>query len=182
MKAYSADLRHKIVYAYEQGEGTLDEIAAIFDVGRCSIARYLKLHRSGESLQPQPHGGGVAFSLTQQHLSVLQKQVEAKNDITLAELVAYLAKKEKVAVHPSTVCRALQRLGLPRKKRVLRLPKEMKQPESCFVGKFLGSRASDLFLLTNRASIWQWHDSTDAPDAAHGQCNLSRLIAASMCR
>jgi transposase len=89
MKAYSADLRRKIVYAYEHGESTLDEIADIFAVGRCSVARYLKLHRSGESLQPKPRGGGVAFSLTGKHLSVLQKQVEEKNDATLAELVSH---------------------------------------------------------------------------------------------
>ncbi len=178
MKAYSADLRQKIVYAYEQGEGTLDEIAATFDIGRCSIARYLKLHRCGESLQPKPRGGGMAFSLTEQHLSGLQKQVEEKNDITLAELVSHLAQKEKVAVHPSTVCRALQRLGLPRKKRVLQLPKETKQHERCFAGKSLSSRASGLFLLMNRASIWPWRDSTDAPAVAQGQSRLFHLIAA----
>ena len=45
MKAYSTDLRRKIVSAYEQGEGTLDEVAALFDIGRWSVARYLRLHR-----------------------------------------------------------------------------------------------------------------------------------------
>ena len=116
MKAYSADLRQKIVSAYENGEGTLDEIADIFSIARRSVANYLKLHRKGESLQPKPHGGGVQFSLTERHLRVLQEEVLKKNDITLDELVSHLAKKENLAVHPSTVCRALQRLGLPRKK------------------------------------------------------------------
>lgn len=178
MKAYSADLRRKIVHAYEHGESTLDAIAAIFDVGRCSVARYLKLHRSGESLQPKPRGGGVAFSLTGKHLTVLQKQVEEKNDSTLAELVSHLAKKQKVTVHPSTVCRALQRLGLPRKKRVSRLPKETPKQGSCFAGKFLSSSASGLFLLTNLASIWRWRGSTDAPDVVPGRYNGCRIIAA----
>ncbi len=67
MKAYSADLRQKIVAAYEQGAGTLDEIADVFSIARRSVASYLKLHRSGASLQPKPHGGGVAFSLTEKH-------------------------------------------------------------------------------------------------------------------
>jgi transposase len=116
MKAYSADLRQKIVSAYENGEGTLDEIAAIFSIGRCSVARYLKLYRLGESLEPHPRGGGASSALNERHLQVLRKQVEAKNDITLDELVSHLSKKENLLVHPSTVCRALQRLGLPRKK------------------------------------------------------------------
>jgi transposase len=117
MKAYSADLRQKIICAYENGEGTFDEIAAIFDIGRCSVARYLQLQRASESLQPRPRGGGVPFALKEKHLKALQQQVAKKNDITLAELVSHLAKKEKVMVHFSTVCRALQRLGLPRKKK-----------------------------------------------------------------
>jgi transposase len=178
MKAYSADLRHKIVSAYEQGEGTLDEIAAIFDIGRCSVARYVRLHRSGESLQPKPRGGGVAFSLTEKHLAVLQARVAEKNDSTLAELVAHLADKQKVTVHPSTVCRALRRLGLPRKKRVLRLPKGTSRRECCFAGKSRKSRASGCSLLMNPASIWRWRDRMDAPDVAHGRRNPCRTIAA----
>jgi transposase len=48
---------------------------------------------------------------------VLQSQVEQQPDATLEELVAHLKKKSKVEVHLSTVCRALQKLGLPRKKK-----------------------------------------------------------------
>lgn len=116
MKAYSTDLRQKIVSAYEQGEGTLDGIADVFSIARRTVASYLKLHRIGHSLQPKPHGGGVPFSLTEKHLAVLQVQVAEKNDLTLAELAALLKEKERLTVHRSTVCRALQRLGLPRKK------------------------------------------------------------------
>lgn len=34
MRAYSTDLREKIVLAYESGEGTFDEIADTFGVAR----------------------------------------------------------------------------------------------------------------------------------------------------
>lgn len=116
MKAYSVDLRQKIVCAYENGEGTLDEIADIFSVARRSVASYLKLHRSGLGLKPKPRGGGVPFLLNEKQMIVLQNQVEEKNDYTLDELVSYLKENENLTVHPSTVCRALQGLGLPRKK------------------------------------------------------------------
>lgn len=116
MKAYSTDLRQRIVRAYENGVGTLDEIADIFSVARRTVARYVKLQRAGASLKPRPHGGGVAFSLQEKHLQLLQAQVAEKNDVTLDELVAYLAQQENLVVHPTTICRALQRLALPRKK------------------------------------------------------------------
>ena len=37
MRAYSTDLREKIVLAYEGGEGTFDEIAETFGVARCTV-------------------------------------------------------------------------------------------------------------------------------------------------
>jgi len=42
MRAYSTDLREKIVLAYEGGEGTFDEIAETFGVARCTVGRLLK--------------------------------------------------------------------------------------------------------------------------------------------
>jgi transposase len=155
IKAYSADLRQKIVAAYENGAGTPDEIADLFSIARRSVDSYLKLHRTGASLQPKPHGGGVAFSLTEKHLTVLQERIAEKNDLTLDELVAYLKGKENITVHRSTVCRALQRLGLPRKKRVWRRRNETKRRGSCFAGMCRGWRASALSSLMNPAFIRQ---------------------------
>jgi len=155
MKAYSADLRQKIVAAYENGEGTLDEIADIFSIARRSVASYLKLQRSGASLQPKPHGGGVPLSLTEKHLTVLQERVAEKNDLTLAELVAYLEQKERITVHRATVCRALQRLGLARKKRVWQRRNATKRRGACFANRCRDWGASGLSSLMNPAFIWQ---------------------------
>ena len=155
MKAYSADLRQKIGAAYENGAGTLDEIADVFSIARRSVASYLKLHRSGASLQPKPCGGGVAFSLTEKHLTALQQRVAEKNDLTLDELVAYLQKKERITVHRATVCRALQRLGLPRKKRVWPRRNATKRRDGCFANRCRGWHASALSSLMNPAFIWQ---------------------------
>lgn len=117
MRAYSTDLREKIVMAYERGEGTLDEMATTFEVDRRTVSRLLHRHREGLGLTPRPHGGGYPAILDDKRLKVLQSQVEQQPDATLEELVAHLKKKSKVEVHLSTVCRALQKLGLPRKKK-----------------------------------------------------------------
>lgn len=117
MKAYSTDLREKLVLAYEEGSGTLDEVADTFGVGRCTVARMMKLWRAGQSLVPLPHGGGYPAVLDEKLLTLLASQVALQPDTTLAELAMHLKKKAKVEVHPSTICRALQKLGLPRKKK-----------------------------------------------------------------
>ena len=117
MRAYSTDLREKIVLAYEGGEDTFDEIADTFGVARCTVGRLLKLARSGDGLVPLPHGGGYPASLDERWLALLRTQVERQPDATLEELAAYLKKRCRVQAHPSTVCRALQRLDLPRKKK-----------------------------------------------------------------
>jgi transposase len=117
MKAYSTDLRERIVLAYEGGEGTLDEVADLFEVGRRTVARFLQKYRAGGSLAPQPHGGGYPAVLQAKHLTLLREQVLQAPDATLAELASYLKLKAGVGAHPATVCRALQRPGLPRKKK-----------------------------------------------------------------
>lgn len=116
MRAYSTDLRAKLVLAYEAGEGTLDEVAETFGVGRCPVASMMKLWRTGQSLLPLPHGGGAQATLDEKLLALLREQVAAQPDATLSELAADLRRQAKVAVYLSTVCRALQKLGLPRKK------------------------------------------------------------------
>ena len=60
--------------AYDAGEGTLDEVADTFGVGRCTVARMMKLWRSGQSLAPLPHGGGYPATLNEKVLALLQKQ------------------------------------------------------------------------------------------------------------
>ena len=117
MRASTTDLRGRVVLAYEGGEGTLDDVADIFDVGRRTVARLLRKYRAGESLSPLPHGGGYPAALRAKHLTLLREQALAAPDATLAELASYLKRKPRVAVHPATVCRALQKLGLPRKKK-----------------------------------------------------------------
>src|ERR1044072_2933220 len=117
MRAYSMDLRQKIVSAYEGGHGTLDEVADTFEVGRRTVARFVSLARAGESLWPKPHGGGYPASLDGAALVLLRERVASRPDATLSELSDYLRSRGRARVHPTTVCRALQRLGLPRQKK-----------------------------------------------------------------
>lgn len=117
MKAYSLDFRCLVINAYESGEGTLKEVAEQYGVGMAFVKKMLRLHRAGASLEPK-HGGGAQAKLDAAARAKLRAAVEARPDATLGELKGVLRRACQVEVSTPTVCRALQRLELPRKKRV----------------------------------------------------------------
>lgn len=120
MKAYSLDLRRRVVAAIERDEGTLAEVAELFGVGTTFVKKMLRLHRAGSNLAPLPHGGGHPPRLNKSHLTMLKAHVAAHQDATLDELREHLARVEHVPVSRATVGRAIQRLDLPRKKNAAR--------------------------------------------------------------
>lgn len=120
MKAYSLDLRQRVVAATEQGQGTIAEVAEMFQVGTAFVKKVLRLHRQGESLEPKPHGGGAQAALNDEQRAMLGAAVETRRDATLAELKDFLHAECQVAVSQATICRELQNLNLPRKKKLHR--------------------------------------------------------------
>jgi transposase len=116
MKAYSLDLRQRVVSAYEQGEGSISEIAARFGVCPAFVKKMLRQWRESGDLAPRPHGGGKPASLSARQRQLLKRKVRAQSDISLAELQGLRAEQEEVSVHVSTIARALSALGLPLKK------------------------------------------------------------------
>jgi transposase len=117
MKAYSLDLRQRVVHAYEQGEGSISEIASRFGVCSAFVKKMLRQWRATGDLSPLAHGGGKPASLTPRQRQLLKRKVREQSDISLAELQNLLDETEQVQVHVSTISRALSGLGLPLKKR-----------------------------------------------------------------
>ncbi|WP_437605435.1 transposase [Sorangium sp. So ce834] len=117
MGPYSVDLRQRIVDAYRNGEGSMREIAARFAVVLSTVQEYLSLERSTASVAPRPHGGGRASKIDEAGAQQLRALVDEKNDRTLDELIELLEHRTGARVSRPTMCRALMRLGLTRKKR-----------------------------------------------------------------
>jgi len=63
---------------------------------------------------PKPHAGGRTLVGGEQ--AVLAELVAERNDATLAEYAGRLSERTGARRSASALCRALQRLGLPRKK------------------------------------------------------------------
>ena len=122
MQAYSLDLRQRVVHAYEQGHDSIATVAERFSVSVGFVKKMLALSRTTGDLMPRGHAGGRRASLTPKQRQLLGRKVRARNDISLSELQAILEEQEGVSVHVSTICRALQRLDLPHKKRALPQP------------------------------------------------------------
>ena len=102
--------------AIEQGEFTRTEIASLFQVGVTFIKKMLRLHRAGQDLAPR-QGGGPTPRLQAPELAWLRTEVAHQPDATLAELQTALAAQTDVMASVPTLCRALQQLALPRKKK-----------------------------------------------------------------
>jgi transposase len=115
-KAYSLDLRERIVTAWQRGEGSQAAVAARFGVSERCVRDLVRRQRESGSVAAKPHGGGTVGLATPAKLAALETQVAAHNDLTIAEhrerLVA--AGYQQSA---ATVGRWLLALRLTRKKR-----------------------------------------------------------------
>lgn len=116
MRAYSLDLRKRVVAAYEKGEQSIAEIAERFSVGQTFLKKMLRQKRETGSLEPLPPRAGAKKILSEPHRRFLAVQIKEQPDATLLELQASLQAKKKVRVSVATVSRELRELGLPRKK------------------------------------------------------------------
>jgi len=115
MKAYSIDLRQRIVSAVERGEESQAEVAAQYAVSLTFVERLLRRWRTTESLAPLSGKPGPKRKL-EPYDGWLRAEVQRQPDATLAELCERLAQAHGVQAHPSLMWRELQRLELPLKK------------------------------------------------------------------
>lgn len=115
MRAYSNDLRERIVAAVERGEHSLRQLAHLFSVSLSCIVRLLQQKRRTGSVQPKPHGGVPPRKLGAAADARLLELVRAQPDATLAELRDRLG----IPCCLMTIARALQRHQITRKKKTL---------------------------------------------------------------
>jgi transposase len=116
MKAYSTDLRQRIVDAYKKGEGSVRELAQRFVVAYKTVQNYLNLERETGSVEPRPHGGGPTPKLDDAGVQEMRAIVAEKTDRTLDEIAKEMGVRNMAHVGRTTVWRTLDRLGLTRKK------------------------------------------------------------------
>lgn len=116
MKAYSVDLRQKIIDTYENEKISQRQLAQRFRVTLGFIIKLLKQYRETGDISPKTSPGRPR-QLNEEQMETVKALVEEQPDITLAELQAAVEERYAVKVSMPTMCRVLQRLQLSRKKK-----------------------------------------------------------------
>jgi putative transposase len=117
MKAYSLDLRQKIIDTYLEGKISQRQIAKRFQVALSFVEKLLKQYREKGSIAPKVRIQQTPTKLSQEQLKVLSSIVSENNDATLDELRMLLEQKTGVLIGRSTLDRMLHLLDLKLKKK-----------------------------------------------------------------
>jgi transposase len=115
MKAYSQDLRQRVLRAVDAGQSQ-SQVAKMFAVSRASIKRYLKQRRETGHVLPKAIPGRPAKKgvVLQAHL---RAQLEAHPDATREEHCRLFKAEHGIAVSTASISRARAALSWTRKKR-----------------------------------------------------------------
>lgn len=116
MRAYSNDLRWRVIKMIQDNELPQAEIAEHFSVSLPFVEKLWHRFRTTGKYQAKPFAGGVKRLLKDEE-QVIRRLVKEKADLTLAELCEQVSQASgKPKVTTATMCVELQRLKLPLKK------------------------------------------------------------------
>jgi transposase len=127
MKAYSQDLRERILQAVDDGMQH-KEIVRIFRVSAASIGRYVKQRREEGHVRPKAIPGRPS-QIEESLRQGLTGQLKAKPDATLDQHCQEWEDKQGVPVSRWSMSRAIKALGWTRKKKHWEPASEMRTLE-----------------------------------------------------
>lgn len=122
-RAYSKDLREKIVEAYETEKETIEEIAYQFKVSKSSVYKYLRLSRTTGDLSPRKTTGRPKV-YNEEIVALLNELIFLSPDARLIDYSIDLEKKTGIKLSITTIWEICKKLGIRRKKRVFMRAKE----------------------------------------------------------
>jgi transposase len=113
MRAYSEDLRKKIVSAIERGMPKA-QAARLFDVSLSSVKRYSRTASQGGSLE-SGKSPGRPNKIGEEGRLLLQRDLEERPAATIAQRRRFLEHITATTLSDSTVRRLMKRLGYSQK-------------------------------------------------------------------
>jgi transposase len=115
MKAYSQDLREKVLRAVDQGYPR-QQIVKLLGVSLATIKRYLKQRRETGTVAPKAIPGRPSKKLELLEAELVA-QLQAHDDWRLEDHCQLWEQTHGVQVSTATMSRAIKRVGWTRKKR-----------------------------------------------------------------
>ena len=149
MKAYSQDLRERVLRAVDQGRPRA-EIVQLFGISLATLKRYLKQRREEGHVRPKVIPGRPPKKRAQVEADVLP-QLQTHDDATLEQHCAMLEQAHDERVSRWTMSRAIKRLGWTRKKSPWGRRSAMKRSEPPGVSKRASCRRKRWSLLMSAA-------------------------------
>lgn len=112
MKPYSEDLRKAAVKAYNEGLGSYEKVAKIFNVHAKSLQNWVKMDKAG--LEQKARGKGHRSpALTQADRDNIERIIDLNPSITLEELRKVIGVDTQLSVY----WRVVRELGFTYKKK-----------------------------------------------------------------
>ena len=131
MKAYSVDLRTKIVQSVRTRGVSISETARKFGVNRSTVGRYLKRLDQGGSLAPKKAPGSRS-KLNESAMRLLEEDIKSRPWATHKQRSEFLFGVCAIRVSEATICRKIKKcLSYSRKKDQQELAREMSGSEWC---------------------------------------------------
>src|SRR5919201_1065864 len=115
MRAYSVDLRHRVLAAVDRGMPRA-QVVATFGVSSATIKRWLALRRITPELAPKRPSGRPP-TIRPEHEAALRQQLDAQPDATLELHARRWNATHGMRISQWTIGRAIRHLGWTRKKR-----------------------------------------------------------------
>lgn len=115
-KAYSDDLRRKLLQAHDRGEGSLAELARRFGVSVPWAWKISRQRRRTGQMERVEQRHGPPSRMTPAVQASLRGLVRQQPDVTLVELQQRLWVSERIRVSFQHLWRVLQKMGLRLKK------------------------------------------------------------------
>lgn len=116
-RAYSVDLRQRVLAAARDDRLSHGEVARRFRVGESTVRLWRRLEREAGQVAPKPHAGGARSAVDAAGAAVLEALVEERDERTLAELADAYRERTGTRLSVDAVGRACRRLDLRRKKK-----------------------------------------------------------------
>lgn len=108
MRAYSIDIRGKIIHAYESGAESQRQIARRFDVSLSFVRDLLRQYRETGIVDSKKTGGSVPKIDNESH-RLIRQLVEDNEHLPLSRICQVLAEERQLKVSRSTVWRAIRK-------------------------------------------------------------------------
>jgi len=116
MKAYSMDLRIRVIEAYKQGKGSMQELAKVFSIHWRTAQNWINRFEKEKTVGPKIYKRGPEPKIKDEQLPRIQELIVSNNAMSQDELKEQIKKELDIEVSLSTVGRAMGRLEMTKKK------------------------------------------------------------------